>query len=105
MPHYNDPLWIKRAFCAGANPDIFDDEASAETARAYCSLCKVQVDCLTFALSFPDTSGVWGGTTEAERRALKRGGPRASCPGCGNTQLFSDGHSEICVACGLSWLT
>lgn len=99
-----DPHWQKKAFCAGANPDIFDDPELLETARAYCRMCRVQPDCLEFALSFPEVYGVWAGTTEAERRSLKRGGPRASCPGCANQSIFSDGYSEICIACGLSWL-
>lgn len=103
--HYGDPLWVKKAYCAGANPEIFEEDGNVETALAYCVMCPVRGDCLTFALSLPEVFGVWGGTTESERRALKRGGPRASCPGCGGTTLYTDGYSEICVACGLSWLS
>ena len=104
-PHYNDPLWVEKAYCAGANPEIFEEDAHIETALAYCVMCPVRVDCLTFALSLPEVFGVWGGTTEPERRALKRGGSRASCPGCSNMMLFVDERTEVCVACGLSWLT
>jgi WhiB family redox-sensing transcriptional regulator len=100
-----DPNWQHKAFCAGANPEIFDDPEQLETARAYCQRCKVKPDCLEFALSFPEVFGVWAGTTEDERRALKRGGPRRSCPGCSSRHLFTDGCAEICLACGLSWLT
>ena len=100
-----EPLWQKRALCAGANPEIFEDPDHVETAKAYCSRCRVQPSCLDFALSFSEVYGIWGGTTDEERRALKRGGERRSCPGCANRTLFSDGYSEVCVSCGLSWLT
>jgi WhiB family redox-sensing transcriptional regulator len=98
------PHWQLRAFCAGSNPEIFEDPEQAETALAYCVRCPVRGDCLEFALSFAEVFGVWGGTTDDERRALKRGGIRRSCPGCGGRGIYSDGCCEICTACGLSWL-
>lgn len=100
----SSPHWMRRAYCRGANPDIFHDDGHEVTAKAYCQRCSVAVDCLEWALG-RNEEGVWGGTTDAERRALKRGGARASCPGCQADALFSDGVAQICIACGLSWLT
>lgn len=98
------PLWMKRGFCRGANPDIFDGEPGYdEIAKGYCLRCDVRLECLEYALSRTDVIGVWGGMTEYERTAQKRGGKRASCPGCRGVNVYSDGSSEICVSCGVSW--
>lgn len=95
---------MRRGFCRGANGDIFFEEGNESTAKAYCDLCPVRVTCLTWAMENGEF-GIWGGTTESERRAAKRGGKRSSCPGCSEKVVFSDGDSEICLSCGLSWLT
>jgi WhiB family redox-sensing transcriptional regulator len=39
-------------------------------AKAVCAGCPVRSACLVFALE-RDLEGVWGGTTEDERRALR----------------------------------
>jgi WhiB family redox-sensing transcriptional regulator len=41
-------------------------------AKQICSLCDVRVDCLEWALATGQDSGVWGGLTEDERRAVRR---------------------------------
>lgn len=92
--------WILKAFCRGSNPEVFFVTGNEEAAKAYCSRCKVTVECLAAA---DGAEGVWGGTTYDERQALKRGGVRASCPGCRSQLLASDGLSEICLTCGLTW--
>lgn len=98
------PPWTARAFCRGADPQIFDGEPLyEETAKAYCARCPVRVDCLEYALSGVQVVGIWGGLNEAERRAVRRGGSRARCPGCRGTAHFSDGISGICLSCGLTW--
>ena len=45
--------------------------AQVREAKAVCLSCPVMEDCLTWALD-NDVWGVWGGTVEDERRALKR---------------------------------
>lgn len=102
MTYFNPPHWMRRGFCRGANPDIFQDEGDAETALGYCDRCMVRAECLEWALNHDET-GVWGGTTESERRAVKRGGKRATCPGCGASQMFDEGRTTICILCGISW--
>jgi WhiB family redox-sensing transcriptional regulator len=37
-----------------------------------CGGCKVTEDCLEYALESNQRSGIWGGTTEKERRSLRR---------------------------------
>ena len=102
MTFFNPPSWMMMGYCLGANPEIFEEEDQVETAKAYCNRCVVKLTCLSWAMDNTE-SGVWGGTTDAERRALKRGG-RQSCPMCGGQQLFDDGVSKICIPCGTSWL-
>jgi WhiB family redox-sensing transcriptional regulator len=67
--------WWRAAACRTADPDIFfpvsahgpgsDDIARA---KAVCAGCPVRRQCLQFALATHQMHGVWGGTTEEERR-------------------------------------
>ncbi|WP_369250838.1 WhiB family transcriptional regulator [Streptomyces sp. R41] len=71
--------WLRSAACAEADPDLFfpvgtkgpalEDIAAA---KRVCSRCPVTSECLAWALSNRQTSGVWGGTCEEERAALIR---------------------------------
>jgi WhiB family transcriptional regulator, redox-sensing transcriptional regulator len=61
-----------------ARPDVMfpdpEDAAGIAEAKLICGLCDVRDRCLAEALRHPvgKDFGVWGGTTEAERRALRR---------------------------------
>jgi WhiB family transcriptional regulator, redox-sensing transcriptional regulator len=41
-------------------------------AKAICASCPVKGDCLQFALLTHQDYGIWGGTTEDERRQIRR---------------------------------
>lgn len=41
-------------------------------AKAICAHCPVRDTCLSFAIETNQEYGVWGGTTEDERRVLRR---------------------------------
>jgi WhiB family transcriptional regulator, redox-sensing transcriptional regulator len=73
------PEWHRRAACRGAGVEVFfpSDGASFEAVRAFCVRCEVQEDCLKTALEEPRTRGTWGGTSEQERRELRRATRRA----------------------------
>ena len=69
------PDWWRLAACRSADPDLFFPVSSAgpgreEVARAkeVCASCLVRRQCLQFALATRQAHGVWGGTTEEERR-------------------------------------
>jgi WhiB family redox-sensing transcriptional regulator len=64
--------WTARAACRGANTAVFfaTDEFSLAAARRLCRRCPVRRECAAYALARPDVTGVWGGLTDAERRAL-----------------------------------
>jgi WhiB family redox-sensing transcriptional regulator len=49
----------------------------AEAAKAVCGECPVERECLAWALETNQDAGVWGGTTEDERRTRRRRGRRA----------------------------
>lgn len=73
--------------CAEADPDAFfpvDDfdspsvnartaphYANERAAKAVCSQCPLKIECLVYALK-TGQQGIWGGTTENDRRQLRR---------------------------------
>lgn len=64
--------------------------------------CPIRTSCLAYALRH-DEVGIWGGTTEYQRRQLSRPQARAACPYCGSDMLTYDHRSEVCIDCGTSW--
>jgi WhiB family redox-sensing transcriptional regulator len=72
--------WINRAACTGIDPELFFPSRgeSADPARAVCAGCPVRAECLDHALANVEMFGVWGGTSERERRAIRRNRARAA---------------------------
>jgi WhiB family transcriptional regulator, redox-sensing transcriptional regulator len=72
--------WSSRAACRGLDPRLFfpADDEDAGPATAICAECPVREPCLEFALGSREREGVWGGTTERERRRILRRRRRAS---------------------------
>jgi WhiB family redox-sensing transcriptional regulator len=71
--------WRNRAACRDTSPDMFFPIGTTglaldqiEAARSVCALCPVTQECLEFALATNQEAGVWGGTTEEERRKLRK---------------------------------
>ena len=73
--------WMLRGKCAEeAEADLSVAELffpspggkeDAAEAKALCSACAVQLDCLRFAIANA-VDGIWGGTTAKERQAIRR---------------------------------
>lgn len=42
--------------------------ARIKRAKAVCSTCPVETECLEYAMQSSDTLGIWGGKTERQRR-------------------------------------
>lgn len=59
--------------CRRENPDLWFSHAKKKEAKArqLCSTCPVRVACEATALATGERHGVWGGTTERERRDLR----------------------------------
>jgi len=88
--------WRERAACRHEDPELFfpigvTGPAVAQTAAAkvVCARCPVREPCLDWALETNQGSGVWGGTSEDERRTYRRSLARR--PGDGNP----DGHRAV----------
>jgi len=71
--------WVDRARCREEDPELFFPIGStgpaavqAEVAKAVCAHCTVRDECLEWALTTGQDSGVWGGLAEEERRAIRR---------------------------------
>jgi WhiB family transcriptional regulator, redox-sensing transcriptional regulator len=76
--------WRNRAACLDEDPELFFPTGNTgpallqiEEAKAVCGRCKVAQTCLEWAMESGQDSGVWGGLSEDERRALKRRYARA----------------------------
>ena len=75
--------WMARAECANHDPEIFfppGPSALAHVARArsICRACPVVLECRAAAVADPRITGIWGGTTETERSALRSRRPEAA---------------------------
>jgi len=68
------PEWMAAGLCAEVDPELFHPESGAPNrdAKRVCAGCEVRVECLAYALAHRERFGVWGGTTERERRRLRR---------------------------------
>ena len=79
--------WRHRAACLDEDPEMFFPIGTTgpallqqEEAKAVCRRCPVTGECLAWALEIGQDSGVWGGTTEVERRNMKRWSARRRAP-------------------------
>lgn len=73
--------WRERAACLRVDPDLFFPIgvsgltlAQVDEAKAVCGRCPVVERCLDWAMRAGQVEGVWAGTTESERRAMRRRG-------------------------------
>lgn len=72
-----------RAACSTADPELFfpispsgPSFGQVKRAKAICARCEIRQACLNYAIDAGSIQGVWGGTTESERRLLKQRGRR-----------------------------
>jgi WhiB family redox-sensing transcriptional regulator len=74
-------IWQANGACRGEDSNLFyyednergdHKESRTIAAKAICGTCKVQTECLEFALQINERYGIWGGTTPEERNTMKR---------------------------------
>lgn len=73
--------WRGRAICRDSDPDLFFPIGNVssgpplmqvEEAKSMCQRCPALGPCRDWAVEADPVEGIWGGTTEAERRAIRR---------------------------------
>lgn len=65
--------WVREAACRNDDdPTMYDNDSNSVTPppTIMCNQCTVINDCLLYALHH-DEHGIWGGTTDIERNAIK----------------------------------
>jgi WhiB family redox-sensing transcriptional regulator len=75
-----EEAWQVRAACRGPQAVVFfppshferksDKLQREEQAKAICASCAVREPCLQYALRIREPHGIWGGLSEADRRAM-----------------------------------
>lgn len=103
--------WMARAACRNADHDLFfgNTGSTVAQAKAICAECPVRLHCLDYAnreLQGESNHGIWGGTTPAERTAMRSGRrpmpppPPApwvkECLECGGRFSPDDPRQRIC---------
>ena len=75
----DDLSWRRLAACNEFDPNLFfpagdTGPAASQIAEAkrICDTCAVKAECLVFAVETNQVNGVWGGTSEQERRLIRR---------------------------------
>jgi WhiB family redox-sensing transcriptional regulator len=81
---WDNDAWRINAACRDAPADLFFPVGTTgpaaetiEAAKAVCGACPAREPCLSFALATNQDAGVWGGTTEEERRTMRRAAARS----------------------------
>jgi len=74
----NAPYFDGTQVCAQIDPELFFPDNPAETpvklrvVKPICNSCDFQAPCLEYAVANPELLGIWAGTTEKDRRELRR---------------------------------
>ena len=65
--------------CKDTDPELFFPVGTTgqallqiDRAKQVCDECPVKIECLDFAIETNQDSGIWGGTSEDERRDIRR---------------------------------
>ena len=66
--------WAKQGNCRGGDADLFfpGRGGSTRAARAICGECPVVAECRDYAVRTKQAYGVWGNTSERQRRRLRK---------------------------------
>jgi WhiB family redox-sensing transcriptional regulator len=66
--------WEEQARCREIGTEAFFPEKGEPNghAKAVCRSCEVRTACLAAALERDERFGIWGGTSEYERRKMRR---------------------------------
>lgn len=82
MQHFIEPAaWMSHSDCRGRSDINWLPERgeSAANAKIVCSTCPVRLECLDYGIR-TRARGIWGGTTDQERRKIRRERKRRDLP-------------------------
>ena len=70
-----DTTWMARGLCQFEPPATFfpSDGVGVEKAKKICEECPAKEPCLNYALENRIDHGVWGATSERQRRRMLKG--------------------------------
>ena len=70
--HAWNKSWMALAKCRDLDPALFfpSDGGGVRVAQQICALCPMKIPCLRYAIGNRIDEGVWGGTSERERRRI-----------------------------------
>lgn len=98
------PSWHDQAECRDLDPAVFyaagdlgvyETQLHNRRAKEVCAGCPVRSDCLEAALVRRE-DGIWGGTTEAERREIRRARGGVERPPTPITHGTTTGYNRGC---------
>jgi WhiB family redox-sensing transcriptional regulator len=69
----NEP-WMDDAACADTDPNTWFPERGTtnKPMLAVCATCPVKTHCLEYAIAHGEHHGIWGGTSERQRRRIRQ---------------------------------
>jgi len=106
LPEHETPAWMEQARCRGCSPSLFfptrGEGTENDAAKRVCAQCPVIDECLEYALVNQEKVGVWGGTSEKQRRKIRRArgisNARRPVAVCGTESKYSLGcRCEDCA--------
>ena len=96
---YAEADWRSQGACLSVDPELFFPLSSVgpaakqlSKAKSVCTQCPVRAQCLDFALATRQVHGVWGGTSEDERRRILTRIDRGSTRGTKVPAVASHAH-------------
>jgi WhiB family transcriptional regulator, redox-sensing transcriptional regulator len=91
-----DTHWMGQGKCRDMNPALFfpSDWIGVQSAQRICADCTVRLPCLTYALANRVDDGVWGGTSERQRKRLLRQ-HRSTRAVCAELSNFEPAHRKL----------
>jgi WhiB family redox-sensing transcriptional regulator len=110
---FDDQPWRLEAACRGMDTRWFFPQRGESVREQYavCNECPVKAPCLEYALQNKETSGIWGGTGERQRRRMratmamprrKRGPGRITGKQHGSEYAYKFCGPPKCEACKLA---
>jgi WhiB family redox-sensing transcriptional regulator len=65
--------WMSDGACVDEDPDLwFPEKGKPTEAKLICACCQVRDRCLDYAIEHNEVHGIWAGTTEKDRRRIRR---------------------------------